>query len=84
MGAFIPNSVRSVKDLLGFITVTMVVAEPRPGVRDREYGSSTCLGSDEKDAEDLMLYMPPLLKVEAPVEEFFDKNGGEGFVGDSG
>ena len=30
---------RSVKDLLGFIT-TIVVADPRPGVRDRGYGLS--------------------------------------------
>jgi hypothetical protein len=56
-----------VKDLLGLIT-TIVVAEPRPGVRDRGYESSTCFGSEDevetgfvKEAEDFMLHeLPPL------------------------
>lgn len=81
---------RSVKDLLGFIT-TIVVAEPRPGVRGRGYEAPTCLGgeeetgaglvNDEKDAEDFRPYELPPLEVDGPV---IDNNGGEDFVGNSG
>ena len=35
---------RSVADFLGLMR-TIVVADPRPGVRDRGYGFSTCRGS---------------------------------------